>query len=292
MKKKINVHVCDSLDIGVAIYSEVKESDQVIYSIDPSDITSINQTLRWLKNKPSPTISHLTVGALGVGMAALCVRWGTWLSFLLDGSKPVSLDCEEPDTSTISEQELLRIYTEASFNLEKLLKMWFENEPMFWDVLAKAYQHLPMPCNSSDCNPTAVEGGINETRTSPFIEMMNPEGVMMFSEEVQKSSFRILANMLINQTVKGSKIEEFSRGSIKSFSLKRRRLSPRQELMLFHDISARMAGILVHRPVWQITSWPASAIAIRMDSTKYPKDWPLSEHSLPLVFDENLRNEW
>jgi hypothetical protein len=292
VKKKVIVHACSGLDIGVAMYSEIKEADRTIYSIDPPEITTINQTLRWLKKKPSPTISHMTPATLGIGMAALCVRWGTWLAFLLDGNKPVLLDAEEPDTSTISESELLRVYTEASFNLEQLLKIWFENEPMFWDILAKAYQHLPMPCDSSGINPKAVEDGIRVVRASPFIEMFNPEGVMMFSEEVQKSSFRILSNMLIKVTVQESRIGEFAKGSNKSYSLKHRRLSPRQELMLFHDISARMAGILVHRPVWQITSWPGSAIAIRTDSRGYPKDWSITEASLPLAFDESLRNEW
>ena len=292
MKKKITIKVSHDLEIGVAMLAETKESGESVFTIDPPEITPINQVLRWLKKKPAVPISQMTPATMGIGLTALCVRWGTWLAYLLDGNKPVDPRAKMEDVSTISEQELARIYTEASFNLEQMLKLWFENEEGFWAVLAKAYQYLPMPCVSGECDPKAVETEILAPRASIFDSWGNPDGAAQFSEDIRETPFRVLSNALIKAVVFRSELPNFSKGTNKAYSLKKRRLTPSQELQIFHDISRRMAGIVYHRPVWQSTSWPDSVSAIRTNSIIYPETWSLSAASLPLFFDEHLRNEW
>ena len=53
-------------------------------------------------------------GREGVAAAALCLRWGPYLTVLLDKEKPICPSAQDASTSRIADEEMARINIEAS----------------------------------------------------------------------------------------------------------------------------------------------------------------------------------
>jgi hypothetical protein len=136
----LDVDMSESLTLRAGLVS--KGNDRLL--IIPPDQSMFDQLYAWLHQRPVPTVGF-NYWVLGIGATALCLRWGTYLAVLMDCTKPIDPRAREPLTSMISEQEMKRINIEASSNLARLLRMWYEDEDKCFDTLRRAYEWLPMP---------------------------------------------------------------------------------------------------------------------------------------------------
>ena len=99
-------------------------------------VTIFDQVADWLWRQTQPPDStRLGMQMIGIGAAALCLRWGTYLAVLLDESKPLDPRARSPEISMISDNEMKRINIEFSFNLARLIQMLHEDEERFYRLL-------------------------------------------------------------------------------------------------------------------------------------------------------------
>lgn len=112
----------------------------------------VDQLLVYLTEKPS---KHIGIQSrhMGVGMAALCVRWGSYLATLLDADAPSLPDLETNapmnNMRLITDCEMRRMNIEVSYAIARLGDIFCERGLHgLVDILTRAYHYLPMPQKS------------------------------------------------------------------------------------------------------------------------------------------------
>ena len=107
----------DPLDVGAL----VERADAWV--IQPPQQPMIDQLLARLDALPNerPDRTSLHTRALGIGLAALCVRWGSYFATLMDESTPLHPDAavtgtrnDAPSRSLITDSEMMRMNIEVS----------------------------------------------------------------------------------------------------------------------------------------------------------------------------------
>jgi hypothetical protein len=113
---------------------------------DPPAVALFDQITEWLwRQAPPPDPTRPGMRIIGIGAAALCLRWGAYLAALLDENKPLDPRARLPECSMISDNEMKRINIEFSFNLARLIQLLHEDEDRFYRLLCLYYRYLPMP---------------------------------------------------------------------------------------------------------------------------------------------------
>src|SRR5512147_288536 len=116
MTGKLMVRVNDELVLDAGTLETTHSADGSARIIHPPMTPLFRQLLAYLLEKPDPAKrpSGSMVGREGVAAAALALRWGSYLSVLLDGDKPLWSEVDARGTSRISDSEMARINIEAS----------------------------------------------------------------------------------------------------------------------------------------------------------------------------------
>ncbi len=135
-----------TLDAGSVRYSE-----DYIY-IEPPKTPLFDQLITFLDTQPYyPNRAHSRYKALGIGIAALCFRYGSYLCTLMDENASHqlaftrNLDAAQPlQVSAITNSEMRRINIETSSNIARLVTFRQERgQGKFEQLLEQAYSYLP-----------------------------------------------------------------------------------------------------------------------------------------------------
>jgi hypothetical protein len=167
MSQTLQVKLNDDLllDIGRLTVRKNAEEHRIEYHIAPPSISLFDQVTDYLWKQPEPPYRGLHNRDLGIGFAALTMRWGSYLAALCAAEYPVY----EPDVasisaahnrsvSLISDEEMRRLNIEISANIAQL-GLLFNNDSMrFYNLLLRAFAYLPMPIRSAKPNHRLRQG--------------------------------------------------------------------------------------------------------------------------------------
>jgi hypothetical protein len=137
-------------------------------TLNPPAVALFDQITEWLwLQAPPPDPTRPGMRMIGIGAAALCLCWGTYLAALLDENKPLDPRARLPECSMISDNEMKRINIEFSYNLARLIQLLREDEDCFYRLLCLSYQYLPMPQMRS-IQSTRILDSLQESTSLPI----------------------------------------------------------------------------------------------------------------------------
>jgi hypothetical protein len=146
----LDITIPDSCQVNAGTISEGRDR----YIIVSPAIPMLDQLLTHLDKAPLQ-YSDIQTRHLGVGLAALCVRWGSYLATLMDASSEPhpavagNSPAQPNHFSMITDAEMMRMNIEVSYNIARLAQIYRERGRYgFYDLLIKAHQVLPMPQKS------------------------------------------------------------------------------------------------------------------------------------------------
>lgn len=283
---KLSVQVTDDLilDAGTAFETE----SEIV--ITPPEKPMFDQIWDWLEAHPQRKMGCNNF-VLGIGATALCYRWGTYLSFLIDDNKPVDPRVREDQDAfgMISQDEMARINIESSSNLEKLLRKLHENEDQTLDFIQRAYDWLPMPHKRVKSNKETAWF----IRTT--LEVARKHEVDRSGEHFQGAvqyPYRSLANTIAVLAYRDGPIEDIHHGKTAAYSMNLKRMTVDQVREVMKHTAQHMTGVLGARPIWHddfahLGQWPE-----RLENLPYipcyPTNWSLLETSAKVTH----KKEW
>lgn len=282
MNRMVQVSEEFCLDAGTVV------EDGDMLEVHPPQSSLFDQLCCWLNQQPSPTIGfHHWV--LGIGTAALRMRWGTYLAVLLDNEKPVDVRAMDGAVSMISDSEMKRINIEATSNLAHIFELMHKDEWAAYNLMQRAYEALPMPQKRVKRDWEAyvmIYGAMQAARSRDLTEYAESAQVM------QSNPYRTLANFTINMAYRYGPIEDVHAGRDAAYPLDRRRFTLKQEREVIRGTAQKMSGIMGAYPFWQeslpdVGPWPERVNGLPI-AMFYPRDWSYTESSSLI----QLKREW
>ena len=163
--ERLQVRVNDELVLDAGACKDVTSAHGPERLIRPPMTTLFNQVLAYLREKPDPPNRPpgSMVGREGIAAAAVTLRWGSYLSVLLDHDKPVWPGVDSPSTSRISDEEMARINIEASAAHAEWIDI-YRADPgggLSEQLVNRAVAYLPMQNEKSRLKVTEV-GALSE----------------------------------------------------------------------------------------------------------------------------------
>ncbi len=259
------------------------------YVITPPDLSLFDQLWGWLAEHPRTDYGIYNY-ALGIGTTALCFRWGTYLSVLMDENKPVDPRAAKETMSMISNQEMKRINIEASYNLARLLEKLHQNESETVDFILRAYDWLPMPQRKVKPNWTITR--MIYAILARYKEFMNPIHKKLSQQAVQYP-YRSLANTIVTLAYRNGEVENIhgARGGGAAFSMTHRRFTHQQSCKVIRETAEHLSPFMGANPAWDLISthgpWPQYLAGLPYIPL-YRWDWSLHKSSSPIT----LLREW
>ncbi len=274
---KLITSVSDSFSLDMGHVEEVNGVCRIL----PPDTMLFDQLLVWLKGKPA---SHTMPGpvTMGVGMTALCLRWGTYLAFLMDENKPVDLDAKDGNINMISNDEMMRINIEASRNMERMLKMLHEDRDTAPSIIIRAYDLLPVMKSKLRINKGPIHPYYKDVLQSAVALSaafpLDPEK----SDYINNHTYRVFANFMIYNTYRNGPVEDVHAGTyIKSYSLNKRRFTAPQSKDMERFTAEGMANMLEVGVPWdaQPEHWKQAVGYMASVPFMYPSEWSIDQSS-------------
>ncbi len=228
---------------------------------------------------------------LGVGLAALCVRWGTYLATLMDGASELHPDLpglskeQPPGYSFITDAEMKRMNIEVCYNIFRVAQLYRDRgHSGFYELLSKAYTYLPMPQRAvrqnreaglvllaflkhgagilADAASSESEGKAGTTSGSPRAITRIPPG----------QADRYLANIVALQAWRNTCVEDIHAGGMTVHPLKphQQRFTAPSRRRLLRDVAANLGAVLF---------WFDALFAERHEFDELPR-WPETASAL------------
>lgn len=283
---QLTVKVVDTFSLNAG---QVEQKDDECWILPPN-VSLFDQLCEWLYQHPAPTTGYHH-WALGIGVTALCLRWGTYLAVLLDEAKPVDPRTTDNHVSMISDEEMKRINIEASSNLARLLEKMHDDEFATYDLLLRAYEALPMLQRRVKRKRDTCDLIIGNILAASSLKHNDAPWYQERLQLVMAHPYRSLANVITVLAYRNGPIEDIHAGQTAAYSLHHRRVNLRQSRDLLRFSCEQMSDIInlsFWDPHWpQTLSWPkrlAGLPAIMF----YPHDWSLTETSAIIT----LLKEW
>ena len=307
--EQLGITISDHYHINAGTISEGRDR----FIIVPPAIPMLDQLIAHL-DQASLHDSDIQTKHLGVGLAALCVRWGSYLATLMDpASEPhpvvASTSSTQPNHfSMISDAEMKRMNIEVSYNIARLAQLSRERGRFaFYALLKKAHQLLPMPQKSvpRNCETTRyIAGSLLEGNVAiGGVQLKDISGLT--GDEVgtaERSTHlarrpvkdipleyadRSLANILACHAWRNTDIETIHAGHTPELRLTphQQRLTTREQRSLLREIAAHFGAI---SSLWDalfdqdfrddlLPTWPQSAKAL---ANSFYATWASSNWSL------------
>lgn len=219
----IMVRVCEDLNLNAG---RIRMEDNT-YIVDPPDKLLIDQLTDWLFAKPDPPVPHINTNVfLNIGLIALCLRWGTYLTVLMDEDKPVYPRAKKTTGSTIASNEIKRINIEASSSLARLLELRHRDEEKFIRLLRRAFYWLPMPCRKVHEISKSCDNILRAIELYPRDSLKDLDNRLR--ETAAKHPYRVYANFMIDGGFRSGLIENIHGGKSGACSLTHRRFTKKQ----------------------------------------------------------------
>ena len=279
------------------------------YIITPPAVPMLDQLVAHLDSMPLQ-YGDIQTKHLGVGLAALCVRSGSYLATLVDASsEPHRAVADQSPArpnhfSMITDAEMMRMNIEVSYNIARLAQLYRERRRYgFYDLLIKAHQVLPMPQKSVPRNHEATQriggallegnvaiGGVTLDAIRSLADA-DELATILALREVQavpvEHADRSLANTLACHSWRNTQIESIHAGLTPEPHLlpHQQRLTSREQRGVMREIAANFGAVFY---LWDelfdeefhdnlLPTWPATARA--MANSAYAA-WASSNWSL------------
>lgn len=260
-----------ALPDGVMLDAGVAENERGVHIITPPTVPMIDQLLAYLDTKPHEYIG-IQSRHMGIGMAALCVRWGSYLATLLDTTAPLHPELgARPATEAvrlIADDEMRRMNIEVSYAISRLAGIFHERGLNgLVDVLTRAYLYLPMPQRVARIDRDAGNSLVASLRIARIGSTDHP-GALIPPEHAD----RAIANILALWGWRNTTIEQIHAGTAASSPLlpHQRRLRPREASHLLREVSSRFASYYFwfdtffgdNRTMPDLPHWPETAMTL------------------------------
>lgn len=283
---RLHVRVNDELVLDAGTFEEVSTPRGPERVIHPPSTTLFHQVLGYLKTKPDPP-AHPVGGAAaleGTVATALVLRWGSYLSVLLDHDKPVWDEVQSTETSRISNEEMPRINIEASAALAEWIDLFRQEKGngFYTQLVKRAAAYLPMPVATPNLRPDGFARLADPLIASQLIKEAGNR-VLKVLGYVERFPSRIFANALMNMAWRYSPVERIHSGQPKGFPLDQRRATLDEENEILGYVAGRMTigmaicrGMLSEQPS---RSWEEQIVPYALDRRICPTQWSLTEVS-------------
>lgn len=297
-----------NLTVNVLLDDLVLDAGTLVESADAVEVLPptkpmFDQVLDWLIARPCKFDYGFDAYVTGIGAAAICVRYGTWLAALMDDSKPVDPRAKDGRSSMISDGEMMRINIEASSNLARLLERMYQDESEVYEICRRAYEHLPMPQRKVKRNYKAVGLILGTMRFRHELQEIARYGRDFQEQEkaAEMYPFRTLANVLMYLAYRNGPVEDAHAGHEPGYSLQKRRFTERQSGEILRGVSGYFSASVSDfgwREHPDIEPWPHRVIALpytisgleppHIPGAGYPRNWSLDAQSASF----RLLKEW
>lgn len=236
----LSVQVTDDFRLDGGQYTIQEHPDRIDYVITPPATPMLDQLIAYLERQPYQADSAQALASQSVGLAALAIRWGTYLACLCEPAFPLYApeqfnfpEAEGKKISRVMNTEMRRLNIEVSANLARLGRMCREEKSRFHDLLWRAYEYLPMPQKlaAPDHDLRAVLTSTYLAGSLKLLAIDDPaahraavralgltvpersrEERMRTIQELPGDPDRVIANQLAARGWRNSLIEEYHRG--------------------------------------------------------------------------------
>jgi hypothetical protein len=299
-------------EIEIAISDQIKldagtiEESQDHFLIRPPTVPMIEQLITQLDALPQCE-GDFQIQHLGVAFTALCVRWGCYLSTLMDPAADLhsaipGFHKKQPqEYGFISDSEMQRLNIEISYNVYHLVQVLRERENIgLTKLLWKAYAYLPMPHKRIPKNVreakiiyAAVLAGMHTTWNSTQAEVTtggNGSSKPQRQHIARADADRFLANAPTCQAWRATVIEDIHAGHEppKGLLPHQQRFTRNTQLAILREVTANFGSILFAMNMLfdeqydfrGIAPWPETATAIANSVYNLASwDWSLTDTS-------------
>lgn len=290
---RLHVRVNNELVLDAGTCEEVSTSHGMETVIYPPSTTMFHQVLDYLKAKPDPPTQPSSGSSSGEGevVAALVLRWGSYLSVLLDHDKPVWSEIHSEETSRINNEEMPRINIEASAALAEWIDLFRQEKGsgFYAQLVKRAAAYLPMPVATPNLRPDGFASPADPLIASQMIE--EAEGrLLKVLGYVERYPIRIFANALVNMAWRYSPVEKIHSGKSTSLPLDQRRVTPEEETEIMGYVAGRLAtGMVICKQLLTEQpprAWVEQVIPYALDRRICPTQWSLTETSREVRLQE------
>lgn len=210
--------------------------------VEPPTTPLVVQIVEYLDGLPEAPGHNRPLGLMGVALAALTVRFGSYYAVLADGRKPLWEGAKDPAVGRIRDSEMKRINLEASSALARLIVLWEADPDYFWSIARRAVHYLPVTRKRS--SPAAaggfgwmLQGLAYPAIRSALAERATPELLETRRKEAARRPHRVVANTVLNGAWRNGPIEEIHAGRFAGNPLDHCRVSRREDVALFARLS-------------------------------------------------------
>jgi hypothetical protein len=266
------------LDAGTISTHLDEELDRKVFVITPPTVPMFDQVVAYLWSMPEPGYMGYQGRYLGVGLAALCIRWGSYLATLMDPTAPFheripqdAKTMQNQDASWLTNREMMRLNIEISYGLGQMCRLFAEDRYRYLELIMRAYHYLPMPQKTARPNKELNEGLWQAQLQGSVMVHINrhPEAIADIVQALQLpnrhgldtcpfhdiqlgTEDRVIGNFLANFGWRNTVIETYHGGQINIPRLKphERRFSQRDERLLLRELANNM--VVVDRALWRL----------------------------------------
>jgi hypothetical protein len=211
----------------------------------PPRRTLFEQVLAYLEEKPDPwkTPSGSMTGREGIAAAAVALRWGSYLSVLLDHDKPEAEQVATPGASRISDGEMARINIEASAGLAEWIDIYRERARggRYEKLVNRAVAYLPMPLKRSRSKMSEFCALADPQVANLLTVAAHPERLARARADAERHPSRVLANAVVNTAWRNGPVEDLHAGSACGYPLDACHATLREERELMTFAAERFA---------------------------------------------------
>lgn len=207
---------------------------------------------------------------------------GNLSSVLMDENKPVDPDANDGNINMISNDEMMRINIEASCNLERLLKMLYENRDTTVSTILRAYDLLPFMKGKLSINKSPIHPYYKNLLHSAVTLSTAFPLSLETTDFVNSRPYRVLAHFMIHNTYRNGPVEDVHAGEyIKPYSLGKRRFTARQSKAVERFTAEGMANMIDVGVPWAIQPeyWKQSVGYMMSIPFMYPSGWSMDQSS-------------
>jgi hypothetical protein len=307
---QIKIYVTDDLTLDAGSIEETGEQ----FVTHPPDTPMIDQLFAYLDQKPEH-YRDIQIQHQGVGLTALCVRWGSYLATLMDAAADPhpaisGFHKQQPaEYSFISDAEMKRMNIEISYNLYRVVQVFREQgNTRLWDLLNKAYAYLPMPHKRMPKNQEATHFIFASMATGAYVitrsERSEGSGMVKSGSNgdtrpairrvEREDADRFLANVLTCHAWRNTVIEDIHAGKAPTPPLKphEQRFTKSAQLAVMREVTANMGSVLfmldpLFDPTYSFEGlpvWPQTATAMANNFYGMSAwNWTLTGSSSPVT---------
>lgn len=259
MGERLKVVANEDLTLDAGLWEEANSANRhrIVHPPMPTMFEQVVSYLEHVADSEPDRNEGLSIGREAVAATAVCLRWGSYLAVLLDRSKPICAEVQDPDHSRIANTEMARINIETSAALAQWIDL-MRCDYWRYQALVLASRHLPMPQQRVRRDREYVHlFALSRPEVASLLDLPNAGDLY---EQATAHPTRTLANGLINACWRNGPVEDIHAGTCGTYPLLQRRATMREEQTLMRTTAERLAqglyGFSLPEDNTDLRSWP------------------------------------